>query len=161
MLLWCHQWWFLDLDLQQIHGSDLERSHTENNTVAMTDQNDVKQLLLSWIITSSVTGESSSPTTHCLCLSSGLLVSWPSSPWPPVTKEDSRRKQTQTKRVRPMPHSQNTGSFFSFWLDVFHSHHFYFCDRELQLIRFVSVGHHYTCTNIAIFLFFLIYLCIK
>lgn len=109
----------------------------------------VKRLLLSWIFTWSVTGESSSATTHCLCLSSGLLVLWPSSPWPPVTREDSRRKQTQRKRVRPLPQSQITGSFFSLWLDVLHAHHFYSCDRELQLIRFVSVGHHYTCTSIA------------
>lgn len=61
--------------------------------------------------------------------------------------------------VRHLPQSQSTGSFCSFWLDVLHSHHFYSCDRELQLIRFVSVGHHYTCISIANF--FLIYLCIK
>lgn len=90
-----------------------------------------------------------SPTTHCLCLFSGLLVLWPSSPWPPITREKSRRKEREIKTVRPIPHSQNTGSFSSFWLDVFDSHHFYFCDRELQLRRFVSVGHHYKCTSIA------------
>lgn len=110
----------------------------------------------SWF-TSSATGEAAG-ATHCLCLSSGSLASWPSSPWPPATREESRRKQTQRRGVRPAPRSQNTGSFFVI-RRFFDSHHFLLLWSRTALIRFVSAGHHYKRMIIANY--FLIYLCIK
>lgn len=121
--------------------------HTETMTLLQWRINMMRNSssLGSWF-TSSATGEASG-TTHCLCLSSGSLASWPSSPWPPVTREESRRKQTQRRGVRPAPRSQNTGSFFvirRFWLTPL-----LLLWSRTALIRFVSAGHHYKCMIIA------------
>lgn len=123
--------------------------HTETMTLLQWRINTMRNSfsLGSWF-TSSATGEASG-TTHCLCLSSGSLASWPSSPWPPVTREESRRKQTQGRGGQACATLTEHRKLLFFVIRRFWLTPLLLLWSRTALIRFISAGHHYKCMIIA------------